>query len=177
MDMFYENISFTTRKKRIHYSNFMLEIHQKLFTLKSSEKKNAKDSRIKPSFGHELKDVWSIIADDIANEYDLLCLDEFQVTDIADAMILKYLFTALFQHNVVVIMTSNRPPQDLYKNGLQRDLFIPFIHLLQQRAEVHSIKDSPIDYRLLKFKEKIGIVSIVYIFLHLTFYWLSPAIA
>lgn len=169
MDLFYDNLTFLKRRRRIHYSNFMLDIHQRLHELKMTD--NAKRESFTSSLNRtravkkrssgdsEVHEVWDKISSDIYKESYFICLDEFQVTDIADAVILKNLFASLFDKGVVVIMTSNRPPSDLYQNGLQRDLFLPFIDLVQKRATVHSIVESTIDYRVLKQREQQGKVS------------------
>ena len=107
---------------------------------------NAKQSqqRGKASKGDPL----SRVVEGIAAMGKIICFDEFQVTDVADALILRRLFTGLYSLGCVVVSTSNRPPEDLYLNGLQRDLFLPFIDYLKVKNDVVSMWDSEVDYRL-----------------------------
>ena len=120
-------------KRRVHFHEFMLDVHRRIFVYKQK---------------HPRDDAIPIIAQQLAQEAQLLCFDEFQVTDIADAMILKQLFLLLLDLNVVVVATSNRPPEALYEGGINRSLFLPFIDILKQTFDIISMEDSSVDYRL-----------------------------
>ncbi|CAG8518964.1 10608_t:CDS:2 [Cetraspora pellucida] len=133
MDLFYDTLPIK-RKRRIHFHAFMLDIHARVHKLKQEIS--------------ETYDPIPPIATDLASDAYVLCFDEFQVTDIADAMILRRLIDELFNRSVVMVTTSNRHPDDLYKNGIQRKSFIPCIERLKERCQVQSL-NSGTDYRKL----------------------------
>ena len=146
MDLFFNHTSYRSRR-RLHFHEFMIEAHERIAywrTAPLNKRKNHKGyNRKSPD------DPIPLVAHDIAQEGRLLCFDEFQVTDIADAMILGRLFAALFAQGVVVVTTSNRHPDDLYKDGLNRQLFEPFIDLIKSRLDVFELSSAQ-DYRLAK---------------------------
>ena len=139
MDLFFEHTPME-HKRRVHFHAFMIEVQEDMHRWRKDKTKSRKDS-----------DPIEPIADRIAAEAWLLCFDEFHVVDIADAMILGRLFDALFQRGVVVVCTSNFGPDDLYKDGLNRELFLPFISLFKEKLDILHL-DSPTDYRLDRLK-------------------------
>jgi cell division protein ZapE len=130
MDLAFKHID-VHPKRRVHFDEFMLETHHRLREARRTEEGDP----IEP------------VAEQIADEARLLCFDEMQVTNPADAMILSRLFGKLLEQGVKVVTTSNRPPSDLYKGGLNRELFMPFIELIERRMLVAEV-NGPTDYRL-----------------------------
>jgi cell division protein ZapE len=138
MDFFFD-ASPVVRKRRAHFHEFMLDVHERVHAYRQKMKLGA----------HAGEDPIRLTAAQLAQEAWLLCFDEFHVTDIADAMILGRLFAELFERGVVVVATSNVPPGDLYKDGLNRALFVPFIAMLEERMSIVRL-DARTDFRLEK---------------------------
>ena len=129
MDLFFDALPMG-KKKRVHFLEFMQTIHEALRVLREEND----------------GDPIMLLAQRIAQETELLCLDEFQVHDIADASILRRLFTALLDQGLIFVATSNRAPDDLYRGGLHRERFLPFIELLKNKAQIVFL-GSGMDYR------------------------------
>jgi cell division protein ZapE len=146
MDLFHDYAPLTA-KKRVHFHEFMLDVHARMKEWRGFSGKERIANGGKPSEDDPIPPV----ARQIALEATLLCFDEMQVTDIADAMILGRLFRELMELGVVVVATSNRIPDDLYKEGLNRQLFLPFIDMINKEFDVIAL-DGPTDYRLNRFK-------------------------
>lgn len=127
MDAFYAGLPYR-RKARLHFHEFMRDVHERLAALKGET------------------DPLLAVADQIATAYRVLCFDEFHVNDIADAMLLGRLLSALFSRGLVLVVTSNYPPSGLYPDGLQRQNFLPAIALLEQHLDVLNV-DAGVDYR------------------------------
>ena len=130
MDWFFEAAP-TKSKQRVHFHAFMIDVHARI----NEARKTIDGDPIAP------------VAKDIAAKAQLLCFDEFHVTDITDAMILSRLFKALWNDGVVVVATSNRPPKDLYEHGLNRQLFMPFIEMMPEHLIIHEFAGET-DHRL-----------------------------
>ena len=129
MDLFFDAVQIR-RKKRVHFHEFMLDIH----------------ARLKVERSKELGDPIPPLVESLAEEARLLCFDEMVVNNMADAAIMSRLFSGLIAAGVTVVTTSNRHPDDLYKDGLNRHLFLPFIELIKDRLDIIGL-DGPIDYR------------------------------
>lgn len=138
MDLFFE-ASPVLRKRRAHFHEFMADVHERVRRFRDELKAGR----------HNGEDPIRLTANALAQESWLLCFDEFHVTDIADAMILGRLFKRMLELGVVVVATSNVPPRELYKDGLNRALFLPFIAMLEEHMTVRRL-DARADFRLEK---------------------------
>ena len=125
MDLFFQNVEIKD-KRRLHFHDFMREVHQRI--LKKSKVEKNKDSVL-------------LVGKDLAKSAKLLCFDEMEVRDIADAMILSRLFEVMFDNGTILVTTSNQPPDGLYKNGLHRDRILPFIESLKDKNYIIKIPD------------------------------------
>lgn len=138
MDLFFSCLP-QGRKKRAHFNDFMADVHERINIYRQASK-DEKSRQKNPILA---------VAEDLAREAHVLCFDEFSVTDIADAMVLGRLISALFDQGVLFVATSNVAPDNLYYNGLNRELFLPFIQVLKAHVRVINL-DAKTDYRLEK---------------------------
>jgi cell division protein ZapE len=138
MDCFFE-ASPVARKRRAHFHEFMLDVHQRIHAVRQKMKDGE----------HAGEDPIHLVAEELSEQAWLLCFDEFHVTDIADAMILGRLFTQLFERGIVMVATSNVRPDQLYKDGLNRALFVPFIDMLDRHMDIVRL-EARTDFRLEK---------------------------
>ena len=139
MDLFFA-ASPVVRKRRVHFHEFMVDVHERIHDWRQRRRRGEVSG----------EDPIAPVAAALAEQTWLLCFDEFHVTDIADAMILGRLFRRLFEHGVVVVATSNVAPDELYRDGLNRSLFLPFIALIEERMDVVRLA-ARTDFRLEKF--------------------------
>jgi cell division protein ZapE len=142
MDIFYRAVP-AKRKRRVHFHDFMADVHGRIHAHREALKEGTvkEDDPIPPVAKALFEEAW------------VLCFDEFTVTDIADAMILSRLFTQLFERGAVLVATSNVEPDELYRDGLNRQLFLPFVDLLKAHVEIVSL-DARTDYRLQKLERQ-----------------------
>ena len=158
VDIFNNNVTENRPKlktKRAHFHEFMMDVHSRVHALKQKDLKNneSNDERSSKNDKNQAEnstrgegDAIVDVAKEIAAKVRVLCLDEFQVTDVADAMIMRRLFTTLFLSGTVVVATSNRPPEELYEGGLNRFYFLPFVDTLKKFCKVHAMQ-STVDHR------------------------------
>lgn len=148
MDLFFEAAP-VQPKRRVHFHAFMQEVHAAVTAWRRMDdtERRARPEYVKGAGDDPIPPV----AKAIAASASLLCFDEVQVSDITDAMILGRLFERLFANNVVVVATSNRPPRDLYKDGINRQLFVPFIERIEASLDLHAL-DGPKDWRMARLE-------------------------
>ena len=143
MDFFFTE-TLVEKKRRTHFNSFMVDVHARIHAERQRVERRREPERPLKSGS---SDPIPVVAQALAEDARLLCFDEFQVTDVADAMILGRLFDRLFADGVTIVATSNTPPDRLYEGGLNRQLFLPFIEEIKQRLEVVEL-NGPTDYRL-----------------------------
>lgn len=162
MDLLYENAPPQLKKHRIHFHQFMLDVHKTSHSIKFFSEEEKEKIRRATGYKHTGNrrspdaeiNMFDEIAQRISGNVELLCFDEVAVTDVADAMILKRLFTAFYRIGIVVIFTSNRPPKSLYLNGLNREAFLPFIELIEKMNVVQHMPSNK-DHRLSRVRSNV----------------------